>query len=50
MNDRGQTVLEYVLVTVLIVMAIIVAFRSADVKEAVSVAAGGVQNSVVVEE
>ncbi len=49
-DERGQTTVEYVLVAVLIVLAIILAFRRAAVDNAIHNAGGNVQNSLVVEE
>jgi Flp pilus assembly pilin Flp len=45
-NDKGQTVIEYVLVAVLIVMVIVLAFQSADVGQAISNAANAIENQI----
>jgi uncharacterized protein (UPF0333 family) len=50
MNNRGQTALEYVLVAVIVMLGIILAFRSAAVDEAIGTAAVSIQESLIVEE
>jgi Flp pilus assembly pilin Flp len=50
MNNRGQTTIEYILVAVLVILGIIFAFRGAAIDEAISSAAGFVQESLLVEE
>jgi uncharacterized protein (UPF0333 family) len=50
MNNRGQTVLEYVLVAAIIVLVIIVAFKQAKVNEAIDAAGSNIQSSLLVEE
>ena len=46
-NRRGQTVVEYVLVIVLISLAIVFAFREANIDKAVQEAAGNIQEKMV---
>jgi len=48
-REKGQVLLEYVLVIALIVIGLLMAFRDAKVGDAVSKAAQSVQNSVVSE-
>ena len=50
MNEKGQTALEYVLVTVIIVLGIIFAFKHARVDNAIGNQAGHIQNSLLVDE
>lgn len=45
-DDKGQTIIEYVLVAVLIVMVIVLAFRSADVGQAINAAASSIENRI----
>lgn len=49
MNNRGQTALEYVLVAVLVMLGIVIAFKSAAVDEAIDSAAISIQESLVVD-
>lgn len=44
---RGQTVIEYVLVLLFIVLGLILAFGDADVGNAIGDAAGRIQNGVL---
>ena len=50
MNNRGQTTIEYLLVAVLVILAIIFAFRGAAIWDAISVAAGNINASMIVGE
>lgn len=50
LDNKGQTIIEYVLVVVLIVMVIVLAFESADVGQAISTAASSIENKIVVKE
>jgi Flp pilus assembly pilin Flp len=46
LDDRGQTIIEYVLVAVLIVMVIVLAFQSADVGQAINTAASSIESRI----
>lgn len=46
-DRRGQTVIEYVLVIILISLAIVFAFREANIDKAVDTAAGNIQKQLV---
>lgn len=46
-TQKGQTLVEYVLVVLFIALMIALAFRDAGIRDAVSTSAGKVQNSVV---
>ena len=50
MNNRGQTTIEYILVVVLVILGIIFAFRGAAIWDAISVAAGNINASMIVGE
>jgi len=45
-DEKGQTLIEYVLVLVLIVLVLIFAFRTAGVKEAVGTRSGEIANTI----
>jgi Flp pilus assembly pilin Flp len=46
LNNKGQTIIEYVLVAVLIAMVIVLAFQSADVGQAISTAASAIEDQI----
>jgi len=50
MDNRGQTTVEYILVAVLVILALIFAFKRAAIWESISVAASDIQESLIVEE
>ncbi len=50
MNNRWQTTIEYLLVAVLVILGIIFAFRGAEIWDAISVAAGNINTSMIVGE
>ena len=47
LDNKGQTVVEYVLVVVIIVLALIAAFQSAHIDTAVGTQAANIQNTMV---
>lgn len=47
MGEKGQTIIEYVLVLVLIVLILVAAFRAAEIENAVGEQAERIENTMV---